>query len=239
MKYLFLLSLIISYFIYCQDKNETKIKQEKNVNTNNNNNNDNDTIDESKELNLTMDEMDKMMLCSVFIQEALRKDKDRIEALANKTNTSDLLVFDKIGTDIFENCYKNIDIPTVRKYFKNLTYLGGYEWKNEFDKYIEIDYDKYLEKNNFDLTFEQQMLSNNFSVVKDLFKKKQLEKKEKIKEEHDKIKIGNIDIESIPNNIKGIIFVIIFAIIFGGSVFLLKTLINKPKKKKEKKKKNQ
>ena len=62
MKYLSLLSLIISYFIYCQDKNETKIKQEKSAINTNNNNNDNDTIEESKELNLTMDEMDKMML---------------------------------------------------------------------------------------------------------------------------------------------------------------------------------
>ena len=232
MKYYTFITLIISYFIFCQDKNETKIKKEKSVNNN-------DTIEELKDLKLTMDEMDRMMLCSVFIQEALRKDKDRIEALANKTNTSDLIVFDKIGTDIFENCYKNIDIVIVKKYFNNLTYLGGYEWKDEFDKFIEIDYDKYLDKNNFNLTFEQQMLSNNFSVVKEIFKKKQLEKKEKIKEEQDKIKIGNFDFDNIPNNIKGIIFIMVFAAIFGGSIFLLKTLINKPKKKKEKRKKTQ
>ena len=232
MKYFSFFSIIISYFIFCQEKNETKIKQEKTTNNN-------DSIEELKDLNLTIDEMDTMMLCSVFIQESLRKDKDRIEALANKTNTSDLIVFDKIGTDIFENCYKSIDILIVKKYFKNLTYLGGYEWKNEFDKFIEIDYDKYLEKNDFNLTFEQQMLSNNFSVVKELFKKKQLEKKEKIKEEKDKLKIGNFDFDDIPNNIKGIIFIMVFAAIFGGSIFLLKTLINKPKTKKDKKKKNQ
>ena len=229
MKFYFYILIIIAYII-CQEKNQTK----KNISDNND-----DDILESKELNLTIDEMDKMMLCSVFIQEALRKDKDRIEALANKTNTSDLLVFDKLGTDIFEYCYNNIDMPTVRKYFKNLTYLGGYEWKNEFDKYIEINYDKYLEKKNFDLTDEQQLLSQNFNLVKEKFKKKQLEEREKIQDEHDKLKIGNFDLENIPNNIKGIFFIFVFMVIFGGSIFLLKTLINKPKKKKEKKKKTQ
>ena len=233
MKFYYYFSLISAYII-CQDK----IKTKKNESDNEIFDND-DNILESKELNLTIDEMDKMMLCSVFIQESLRKDKDRIEALANKTNTSDLLVFDKLGTDIFEYCYNNIDMPTVRKYFKNLTYLGGYEWKNEFDKYIEINYDKYLEKKNFDLTDEQQLLSQNFNLVKEKFKKKQLEEREKIKDDHEKLKIGNFDLEDIPNNIKGIIFIFVFMVIFGGSIFLLKTLINKPKKKKEKKKKTQ
>lgn len=229
MKILFFISFIIANNIICEEKNEDSKKENKD---------DKDNV-EKKELNLTMDEMDKMMLCSVFIQEALRKDKDRIEILSNKTNISDIEVFDKIGTDIFQNCYNSIDMPTVRKYFNNLTYLGGYKWRKEFDKYIEIDYDKYLEKNNFNLTKEQKELSENFNIVKDKFKKKQLEEREKLKEEHDKLKIGNLDIENIPSNIKGIIFILVFAIIFGGSIFLLKTLINKPKIKKEKKKKAQ
>ena len=229
MKILFFISLIIVYYIICEEKNDNP-KIENTVN--------NDNIEE-KELNLTIDEMDKMMLCSVFIQEALRKDKDRIEVLSNKTNSSDIDVFDKIGTDIFENCYYSIDIFIVKRYFKNLTYLGGYKWRNEFNKYIEIDYDKYLEKNNFNLTNEQKELSENFNIVKEKFKKKQLEEREKLKEEHDKLKIGNLDLENIPSNIKGIVFILVFTIIFGGSIFLLKTLINKPKKKKEKKKKIQ
>jgi hypothetical protein len=223
---------LLSVYTICQNQSETK-------NVSNNENFDDDNILESKELNLTIDEMDKMMLCSVFIQEALRKDKDRIEALANKTNSSDILVFEKLGTDIFEYCYNNIDMTTVRKYFNNLTYLGGYEWKKEFDNYIEINYDKYLEKKNFELTNEQLLLSQNFNLVKEKFKKKQLEQREKIKEEHDKLKIGNFDFENIPSNIKGIIFIIVFMIIFGGSILLLKSLINKPKKKKENKKKTQ
>ena len=233
MKFFSLISLLNVYYILCQKKNDSN-------NENETQNLENAKIDkEIKKLNLTIDEMDKMMLCSIFNQEALRKDKDRIEALATKTNTSANDVFEKIGTDIFENCYKNIDMSTVIKYFKNLTYLGGYKWNKAFDKYIEIDYDKYLDQNNFNLTLEQQMLSKKFNLVKEKFKQKQLEDREKIEEEQNKLKIGNIDLESIPNNLKGILFIIVFSLIFGGSVFLLKTLVNKPKKKKEKKKKNQ
>ena len=225
MKLFFLISFIFSYFIFCEEKNETKSD---NINKNN-----------TQELNLTIEEMDKMMLCSIFIQEALRKDKDRIEALANKTNIVNSYVFEKIGTDIFENCYNNINLLLVRKYFKNLTYLGGYEWRNEFDKFIEIDYDKYLEKKDFNLTLQQKILSHNFDIVKEKFKQKQLEEREKVEEEKNKLKIGNFDLENIPNNLKGAIFLLIFAIIFGGSIYILKILINKPKKKKERKKKTQ
>ena len=224
MKIISLISIIIIYLIICKEENENLT---------------NNKTEELPQLNLTMDEMDKMMLCSVFVQEALRKDKDRIEALGNKTNISNLLVFEKLGADIFENCHKSIDLQTVGKYFKNLSYLGGYEWKNEFDRYIEIDYDKYLEQKNFNLTEDQKEFAKQFTIVKEKFKKKQLEEREKIEEENNRLKIGNIDLENIPSNIKGIIFIIVFAIIFIGSLLLLKSLVNKPKKKKEKKKKSQ
>ena len=233
MKLYLFISLILSQLIICQVKNETNNDNETDILSNEK------LEEEIKKLNITIDEMDKMMLCSVFNQEALRKDKDRIEALANKTNVSDIDIFEKIGTDIFENCYRSVDMPTVGKYFKNLTYLGGYKWKKDFDKFIEIDYDKYLRQNNFNLTEEQEMLSKKFNLIKEKFKRKQLEDRKKFTEEQNKLKIGNIDLEAIPNNIKGVLFVIVFVIIFGGSIFFLKTLVNKPKKKKEKKKKNQ
>ena len=188
-----------------------------------------------------------MLLCSILIQKALYKDKDRIEALINKTNISDsdsYLVFDKIGADIFERCFKDIDIETTRKYFYNLSSVGDLdlEWKKDLDKFIEIDYDKYLNEQNFNLTEEQKLLSIKFSALKKRLNEKQKEnkeKKEKMKDELDKIKIGNFDIDNIPSNIKGFIFVLVFAAIFIGAIYLLKTLVNKPKKIKQKKKKNQ
>ena len=86
------------------------------------------------------------------------------------------------------------------------------------------------------------MLSIKFNAVKQRLTEKQKEeqeKKEKIKEEQYKIKIGNFDLDNIPDNIKGFFFVLVFAAIFIGAIYLLKTLVNKPKKVKQKKKKTQ
>ena len=141
-------------------------------------------IDYIEKFNLTIDDTDKMLLCSILIQKALYKDKDRIEALINKTNISDsdsYLVFDKIGADIFERCFKDIDIETTRKYFYNLSSVGDLdlEWKKDLDKFIEIDYDKYLNEQNFNLTEEQKLLSIKFSALKKRLNEKQKENKEK------------------------------------------------------------
>ena len=229
---------ILIYFVLNQSQNKT-------TNLNKTDNSKEEIIDYTKKFNLSIDEMDKMLLCSIFIQKALSKDKDRIEALINKTNIPEdehYLVFDKIGSDIFERCYKDIDMKTVRKYFYNLSTVGDLDWDKKNDKYVEIDYDKYLNESNFNLTEEQKLLSIKFNAVKQRLTEKQKEekeKKEKIKEDQYKLKIGNFDIDNIPDNLKGFFFVLVFAIIFIGSIYLLKTLVNKPKKVKQKKKKTQ
>ena len=214
MKNIFVITIILLFFTLSPTKEENK----------NSSQIEEDDIDYSQKFNLTIDEMDKMLLCSIFIQKALSKDKDRIEALINKTNISEsdsYLVFDKIGADIFERCYKDIDIKTVRKYFYNLSSVGDLEWDEKYDKYVEIDYDKYLNKSNFTLTEEQQMLSIKFNSIKKRLNEKQKEdkeRKEKMKDELYKVKIGNFDIDNIPTNIKGFFFVFIFALIFIGSI---------------------
>ena len=233
MKNVFVITLILLFFTLIQTKEENK----------NSSQIEEDDIDYSQKFNLTIDEMDKMLLCSIFIQKALSKDKDRIEALINKTNISEsdsYLVFDKIGADIFERCYKDIDIKTVRKYFYNLSSVSDLDWDEKYDKYVEIEYDKYLNKSNFTLTEEQQLLSIKFNSIKKRLNEKQKEdkeRKEKMKDELYKVKIGNFDIDNIPTNIKGFFFVFIFALIFIGSIYLLKSLVNKPKKIKIKQKK--
>ena len=234
MKNIFVITIILLFFTLSPTKEENK----------NSSQIEEDDIDYSQQFNLTIDEMDKMLLCSIFIQKALSKDKDRIEALINKTNISEsdsYLVFDKIGADIFERCYKDIDIRTVRKYFYNLSSVGDLEWDEKYDKYVEIEYDKYLNNSNFTLTEDQQLLSIKFNSIKKRLNEKQKEdkeKKEKMKDEMLKVKIGNFDIDNIPTNIKGFFFVFIFALIFIGSIYLLKSLVNKPKKIKQKKKKS-
>ena len=189
--------------------------------------------------------MDKMFLCSIFIQKALLKDRDRIEALIIKANISvpdQDLVFDKIGADIFEKCFYDIDIKIVRKYFYNLSTVGELDWDKEYDKYVEIDYDKYLSNFNFTLTEEQELLSIKFNAIRKRLNEKQKEdkeKREKMKDDEYKLKIGNFDINNISSNIKGFFFVLVFAVIFIGAIYLLKSLVNKPKKVKQKKKKTQ
>ena len=238
-KFIFIIFSLLFHFTLSQtqDQNNNSSDNSSQINEEN--------IDYIEKLNLTIDEMDKMLLCSIFIQKGLSKDKDRIEALINKTNISEAdhyLVFDKIGSDIFERCYKDIDMKTVRKYFYNLSSVGDLDWDVKYDKYVEIDYDKYLNESNFTLTEEQKLLSIKFSAIKQRLTEKQKEnqeKKEKIKEEQYKLKIGNYDIDNIPDNIKGFFFVLVFAAIFIGAIYLLKTLVNKPKKIKQKKKKIQ
>ena len=222
--FIFILFSQLFYLILTQDQNQ-------NNNSSNSSQSKEDNEDYIEKLNITIDEMDKMLLCSIFIQKGLSKDKDRIEALINKTNIPEpdhYLVFDKIGSDIFERCYKDIDMKTVRKYFYNLSSVGSLDWDKKYDKYV--------------LTEEQKLLSIKFSAIKKRLTEKQKEdqeKKEKIKEEQYKIKIGNFDLDNIPDNIKGFFFVLVFAAIFIGAIYLLKTLVNKPKKVKQKKKKTQ
>jgi hypothetical protein len=221
-KFFFLLFI----FQICKGNNENEEIKIKNYTQ--------DEIDqEIKKLNISIDNMDKMMLCSVLMQEALKKDKDRIEALSIKKNVTSLAFFEKIGADIFESCYKTIDMNLVKIYFNNLTYLGGYKWKEEFDKYIEIDYDKYLKDDiEFGLTNEQEMLSKTFNLIKEKMKYKKMEDKEMMDEKNE-----NFFLKIIPPKIKGVIFVLVFGIIFGGTIFLLNKLVNNPKKVKGKKKK--
>ena len=224
MKKMFIIILFsqLFYLIITQDQNQ-------NNNSSNSSQTKEDNEDYVEKLNITIDEMDKMLLCSIFIQKGLSKDKDRIEALINKTNIPEpdhYLVFDKIGSDIFERCYKDIDMKTVRKYFYNLSSVGSLDWDKKYDKYVEIDYDKYLNESNFNLTEEQKLLSIKFSAIKKRLTEKQKEdqeKKEKIKEEQYKIKIGNFDLDNIPDNIKGFFWCLFCSFIHWSYLFIKNT----------------
>ena len=235
-KFCLFLLITLFYFILSQTQNQTKNTSQPE---------EEEEIDYAEKFNLTIDDMDKMFLCSIFIQKALLKDRDRIEALIIKANISvpdQDLVFDKIGADIFEKCFYDIDIKIVRKYFYNLSTVGELDWDKEYDKYVEIDYDKYLSNFNFTLTEEQELLSIKFNAIRKRLNEKQKEdkeKREKMKDDEYKLKIGNFDINNISSNIKGFFFVLVFAVIFIGAIYLLKSLVNKPKKVKQKKKKTQ
>jgi len=80
-----------------------------------------------------------------------------------------------------------------------------------------------------------------YQRVDELFRQKRADEREYIDNENKKIKIGQIDMDSIPSSIKFLVFLVILVLLFGGVFYFLKTLEKKPKekKKKEKKKKTQ
>ena len=220
-------SFIIIFHIKCEQLNKTNNETINKKKSNENNLN-------LKNYKMKINEMDKMMFCSVFVQEALRKDKDRIQSLANISNVLPNVTYEKIGADIMENCINKINMKIVNTYFKNLTYLGNYKWKKQFEEYILIDYDKYNNTKNFEMDENDKLLSDKYQFVREKFRLKQEEDREKKIEEQSKMKIGNFDLENIPSSFRGILFIIVYLLIFGGSLLLLKTLVNKPKTKKDK-----
>lgn len=191
--------------------------------------------------NMTIDEMDSMMICTIVVQTTVRDKKSEFEALQKKLNLSNInIIYEKIGTDIFEKCNKKIDIKFVNNFIKNLTYFKDFKWSKELDEIAKIDYDKYNNETDLRLTMEQQILMYKYQRVDELFRQKRADERENIDKENQKLKIGQIDMESIPSSVKFVIFLVILVLLFGGVFYLLKTLEKKPKdKKKNKKKKTQ
>ena len=197
-----------------------------------------------QEYNLTMDEMDTMMFCSIITRETIHTKKKDIEEVKKRINVSlDDIIYEKVGSDIFEKCVKNVDIKEVNSVMKNLTYLNNYQRKKEYDKLSHIDFSKYQNMSDLQVTIDQYMLMLRFQRVEEKFKQKMADQRAKIDNENQKIRIGQLDMEKIPSSIKFGIFLFILVLLFGGSFYFLKQLGNKPKDKKkkdkEKKKKNQ
>ena len=94
---------------------------------------------------------------------------------------------------------------------------------------------------NLRLNYEQQILMYKYQRVDELFRQKRADERDNVDKENQKLKIGKIDMESIPSSVKFMVFLVIIILLFGGVFYLLKTIEKKPKdkKKKEKKKKTQ
>ena len=225
-KYIFILFLLIS--IYCNDdiKNKTENTTKK-------------VIDSKKPFNLTIDEIDTMMVCSIIMEEKTKKYSSKIENIQKKFKISTPeLVSNKISAEIFEKCNKLITIKEVNKYIKNLTLVKNFEWEKNFDKISEINFDKYKNISDLEYTVNQQVLMYNFQKAEEVFKQKQMEDRERYIKANQKIKIGNLDLEKIPQEFKLGIFLIIFLAFFGTIFYYLKGLNKKlganSKKKKKK-----
>ena len=196
-------------------------------------------VDSKKPFNLTIDEIDTMMVCSIIMEEKIKKYSSKIEKLQKKLNiTTPELVVNKISADVFEKWNKRIKIEKVNYFIKNLTFVNEFQWEKNFDVISEINFEKYNNKSDLDYTTNQQVLMYNFQKAEEVFKQKQMEDRERYIKANQKIKIGNLDLENIPQGFKLGIFLIIFLIFFGGIFYYLKGLNKKlgtnPKKKKKK-----
>ena len=196
-------------------------------------------IDSKKSFNLTIDQIDTMMFCSIIMEEKMKKLYSKVEYIKKKLNiTSTELVYNKISVDIFENCNNNIGMDIVNKYFKNLTFIKTFSWDKNFDKFSDVNFDKYKNISDLDYTTNQTLLMHYFQKAEEIFKQKREEDRERYIKANQKIRIGNLDLENIPQNFKLGIFLIIFLIFFGSIFYFLKGLNKKlganSKKKKKK-----
>ena len=163
----------------------------------------------------------------------------KVEYIKKKLNiTTTELVYNKISVDIFENCNNNIGMDIVNKYFKNLTFIKTFAWDKSFDKISDVNFDKYKNISDLDYTTNQTLLMHYFQKAEEIFKQKREEDRERYIKANQKIRIGNLDLENIPQNFKLGIFLIIFIIFFGSIFYFLKGLNKKlganSKKKKKK-----
>lgn len=196
-------------------------------------------IDSKKSFNLTVDTIDTMIFCSIIMDEKVKKYASKIEKLQKKLNvTTPELVSNKISVDIFEKCNQNIKIERVNKYIKNLTFVGDFYWEKYYDVISDIDFDIYKNISDLEYTTNQTLLMHHYQKAEEVFKQKQDEDRERYIKANQKIRIGNLDLENIPQNFKLGIFLIIFLIFFGGIFYFLKGLNKKigsnPKRKKKK-----
>ena len=196
-------------------------------------------IDSKKSFNLTIDQIDTMMLCSIIMEEKMKKYSSKVDDIKKKLNiTTPELVHNKISVDIFENCYNNLGINIVNKYIKNLTFIQSFYWEKYFDEISEINFDKYKKESDLEYTTKQTLLMHYFQKAEEIAKQKTEEDRERYIKANQKIRIGNLDLENIPQTFKLGIFLIIFLIFFGSIFYFLKGLNKKlganSKKKKKK-----
>ena len=206
------------------------------------NNTQQSNVDKEHPYNLTYDEMDTMMFCSILVHESIPKKKKEIEDLTKKLNlSSSEQVYDKVGTDMFEYCTKNADIKIVNNYIKKLYYFNNFKLEKTFESITQINSTKYNKKTDLYLTQSQRILMFLFQKVEELFRQKRADQtvdfEKEIEQENQKIKIGNFDMNKIPLGIKLGIFLIVIIVLFGGIFYFLKTMEKKPKDKKKNKKK--
>lgn len=256
-KTLFLLILTFS-LILCQNTNKTEKKESnehedahehvhEHLNASNTNNTHKRPLkrdfNSKIPFNMTMDEMDTMIFCSVVVKHTLQNERSKIEALKDRLNISLNPIYEKVGTVIFSKCNNNTSLSIVNTYMKNFTNLKKFTWDDALNDIVKINYDSYNNETDLRLTLDEQILMYKYQRVNELYRQKKADERDENdleqEREYQKLKIGAIDVNTIPTSIKLVIFLVILLLLFGGVFYLLKTLEKTPKDKKKKKKKNE
>ena len=199
-----------------------------------------ESIEFEEPLDLSVEEMDMILLCAFISQTALKNNySQEIREIAERVGEPDIKkVHDKIGFSFFNVCLINIDNVTVNKYISNLTYHNNFEWEKKFDDYIKLDKDKYQKLSDVKFSIDDQIISKVIKQANEEFEKK---KKNKNK---NKNKQNNINKKENINNYKSnknknvinnsILNEIIFFIGFGIIMIIFFYVIHWCRKKDEK-----
>ena len=199
-----------------------------------------ESIEFEEPLDLSVEEMDMILLCAFISQTALKNNySQEIREIAERVGEPNIKkVHDKIGFSFFNVCLINIDNVTINKYISNLTYHNNFEWEKKFDDYIKLDKDKYQKLSDVKFSFDDQIISKVIKQANEEFEKK---KKNKNK---NKNKQNNINKKENINNYKSnknknvinnsILNEIIFFIGFGIIMIIFFYVIHWCRKKDEK-----
>ena len=197
-----------------------------------------ESIEFEEPLDLSVEEMDIILLCAFISQTALKNNYSQdIRDIAERVGEPDIKkVHDKIGFSFFNVCLINIDNVTVNKYISNLTYHNNFEWEKKFDDYIKLDKDKYQKLSDVKFSIDDQIVSKVVKQANEEFEKKKKNKnKNKKNNINKKENINNYKSNKNKNVINNsILNEIIFFIGFGIIMIIFFYVIHWCRKKDEK-----
>ena len=197
-----------------------------------------ESIEFEEPLDLSVEEMDMILLCAFISQTALKNNYSQdIREIAERVGEPDIKkVHDKIGFSFFNVCLINIDNVTVNKYISNLTYHNNFEWEKKFDDYIKLDKDKYQNLADVKFSIDDQIISKVVKQANEEFEKKKKNKnKNKKNNINKKENINNYKSNKNKNVINNsILNEIIFFIGFGIIMIIFFYVIHWCRKKDEK-----
>jgi hypothetical protein len=198
-------------------------------------------------LELSHEDVDKYLFCGALLQMKLKKDLDKIEKIVNAHMNENIPtnVYDQIGSAIIDKCLDKASPKTVHKHFSNGLYIEEIteDYYESYHSYCDVDYITILKEKRENKN--QKDLSYIYKVQKalDIHNKRQEEAKKRLEEgnydidDNEKLKAVGIDVLNAPYYIKVFLFVIVFGALFGGTLYYINSIINKPKKEKKEKKK--